>query len=242
VQLEVGMITIGLLGGMSAESTAQYYRLLNEDVRQRLGGLHSADCLLYSVDFAPIAGLQAEGRWNDAAELPAAGARRLQAGGADFFLLCTNTMHKVADAVQAAVSIPLLHIADATAEAVTSADVRRVGLLGTSFTMEQPFLRDRLAGRGLEVITPTAADRAEVHRAIYEELCGGVIREESGPATARSSITLSKTAPRASSWPAPRSNCLSGKPTARCRCSRQPACTPKARSTHALAGSPQIVG
>lgn len=173
------MMTIGLLGGMSAESTAEYYRLLNEDVRQRLGGLHSADCLLYSVDFAPIAVMQSEGRWNEAAELLASGARRLQAGGAEFFLLCTNTMHKVAEAVQAAVSIPLLHIGDATADAVTGADIGRVGLLGTAFTMEEPFLRDRLVDRGLEVITPNEDDRADVHRVIYDELCRGVIREAS---------------------------------------------------------------
>lgn len=173
------MITIGLLGGMSAESTGEYYRLLNEDVRQRLGGLHSADCLLYSVDFAPIAALQAEGRWPQAADRLAAGARRLEAGGAGFFLLCTNTMHKVADAVQEAVSIPLLHIGDATADAVTAAEVRRVGLLGTAFTMEQPFLRDRLSSRGLDVVTPDGADRAEVHRVIYDELCRGVVRDES---------------------------------------------------------------
>jgi aspartate racemase len=173
------MSTIGLLGGMSAESTAQYYRLINENVRHRLGGLHSADCLLYSVDFAPIAMLQAEGRWDEAAELLAAGARRLQAGGAGFFLLCTNTMHKVADAVQASVSIPLLHIGDVTAEAVTAADASRVGLLGTAFTMEQPFLRERLARRGLDVIIPNADDRADAHRIIYDELCRGLIREES---------------------------------------------------------------
>jgi aspartate racemase len=173
------MTTIGLLGGMSAESTAQYYRLINEDVRDRLGGLHSADCLLYSVDFAPIAALQADGRWDEAAEVLAAGARRLEAGGAGFFLLCTNTMHKVADAVRAAVSIPLLHIGDAIADAVFAAGASRVGLLGTAFTMEQPFLRDRLAGRGLDVLIPSGEDRADVHRIIYDELCRGVIRDES---------------------------------------------------------------
>lgn len=173
------MTTIGLLGGMSAESTAEYYRLLNEDVRQRRGGLHSADCLLYSVDFAPIASLQAADRWDDAGALLAAGARRLEAGGAGFLLLCTNTMHKVADAVQAAVSIPLLHIADATAAAVSAAQVQRIGLLGTAFTMEQPFLRNRLTDRGLEVIIPDAADRAAVHGIIFDELCRGILREES---------------------------------------------------------------
>jgi aspartate racemase len=123
--------------------------------------------------------LQAQDRWDDAAEMLAGAARRLEAGGADFFLLCTNTMHKVADAVQSAVSIPLLHIADATAAAVTAAKVKRVGLLGTAFTMEKEFLRDRLAGRGLEVVIPDAVERAAVHRIIYDELCVGILRDES---------------------------------------------------------------
>jgi aspartate racemase len=173
------MLTIGLLGGMSCESSAEYYRLLNEEVRRRLGGLHSADCLLYSLDFAPVAALQAEGRWDEAADVLRAGARRIEAGGADLLLICTNTMHKLADEVAAAVDIPLLHVGDGTAQAIQAAGLSRVGLLGTAFTMEQPFLRDRLEGHGLEVLIPDTDDRAEVHRVIYEELCRGVVRDES---------------------------------------------------------------
>lgn len=170
---------IGLLGGMSWESSAQYYRLANELVRERLGGLHSARVLLASVDFADIEALQATGRWDEAGELLATAARGLQAGGAELLVICTNTMHKVAEQVQAAIDIPLLHLADTTAAAVTRAGLRTVGLLGTSFTMEQAFYRDRLTGHGLTVLTPQAADRAEVHRIIYDELCLGVLREES---------------------------------------------------------------
>ena len=136
---------IGLIGGMSWESSAEYYRLLNELVRERLGGLHSAECLLFSVDFAEIEAMQVEGRWADAANRLVEAARILEAGGADFVVLCTNTMHKVADAIEAAVSIPLLHLADTTADAVLSAGLSRVGLLGTAFTMEQDFYRERLA-------------------------------------------------------------------------------------------------
>ncbi|MFD9536366.1 aspartate/glutamate racemase family protein [Streptomyces sp. NPDC060010] len=173
------MKTIGLLGGMSWESTAEYYRLLNEFTRERLGGLHSARCVLYSVDFAEIERFQAQGRWDEAGEVLADAARSLEAAGADLVLLCTNTMHKVADQVQAAVSVPLLHLADATAEAVRARGLRRVGLLGTAFTMEQDFYRGRLAAGGLEVSVPDADERALVHRVIYEELCIGVVREES---------------------------------------------------------------
>ncbi|MER6386953.1 aspartate/glutamate racemase family protein [Streptomyces sp. NPDC001523] len=173
------MKTIGLLGGMSWESTAEYYRLLNEFTRDRLGGLHSARCVLYSVDFAEIERLQAQGRWDEAGEVLADAARSLEAAGADLVLLCTNTMHKVADQVQAAVSVPLLHLADATAEAVRARGMRRVGLLGTAFTMEQDFYRGRLAAGGLEVSVPDADERALVHRVIYDELCVGVVREES---------------------------------------------------------------
>ena len=173
------MKTIGLIGGMSWESSAEYYRILNEIVSERMGGLHSARCLLYSVDFAEIEQLQATGAWEEAGDLLAAVGRSLEAAGADLLLLCTNTMHKVADAVEEAVSIPLVHIADVAAEAVRAAGVTRVGLLGTAFTMEQSFYKDRLAAHGLEVIVPAAADRIVVHRTIYEELCMGVIREES---------------------------------------------------------------
>ncbi|NUK69745.1 aspartate/glutamate racemase family protein [Streptomyces lunaelactis] len=173
------MRTIGLIGGMSWESSAEYYRLLNELVRERLGGLHSAKCVLHSVDFAEIEELQAAGDWERAGEILAEAARGLQAAGADLLLICTNTMHKVAGQVEAAVSVPLLHLADATADAVRARGIRRVGLLGTAFTMEQDFYRDRLAGHGLEVLTPDAEGRALVHRVIYEELCLGVVREES---------------------------------------------------------------
>jgi amino-acid racemase len=173
------MLKIGLLGGMSWESSAEYYRLANELVRDRLGGLHSAECLLYSVDFADIEAMQAAGRWDDAAVALAAAAKSLQAAGADLLLLCTNTMHKVADQVQAAVSIPLLHLADATAAAVRQAGAATVGLLGTAFTMEQDFYRDRLAAHGLTVLVPDADDRALVHRVIYDELCLGVVSDAS---------------------------------------------------------------
>lgn len=172
------MLTIGLLGGMSCESSAEYYRLLNEEVRRRLGGLHSADCLLYSLDFAPVAALQAESRWDEAADVLRRGARRVEAGGADFLLICTNTMHKLADEVAAAVDIPLLHLGDTTAQAIRGAGLTRVGLLGTAFTMEQRFLRGRLEEHGLEVLVPGRDDRAEIHRVIYEELCRGVVRDE----------------------------------------------------------------
>jgi aspartate racemase len=168
-----------MLGGMSWESTAEYYRLANEMARDRLGGLHSARVLMSSVDFADIEQLQVAGRWEDAGRLLAAEAGRLEAAGAELLVLCTNTMHRVADAIEAAVSIPLLHLGDITATAVTSAGVRRVGLLATAFTMEQDFYRDRLAGHGLQVLVPDAEDRAEVHRVIYEELCLGVVTERS---------------------------------------------------------------
>lgn len=173
------MRTIGLLGGMSWESSALYYRLLNEAVRDRLGGLHSARCVLLSVDFAEIERLQVAGDWDRAGELLAADARSVQAAGADVVLLCTNTMHQVADALTAVLDVPLLHIGDVTADAVRAAGLTRVGLLGTAFTMERPFLRERLAGHGLEVDVPGREDRSLVHRVIYEELCLGVVRQES---------------------------------------------------------------
>jgi aspartate racemase len=171
--------TIGMLGGMSWESSAEYYRLANELVRERLGGLHSARCLLASVDFAEIEALQVAGEWNQAGKVLAEVARGLEAGGAELLLICTNTMHKVADQVQHAVQIPLLHIGDVAAKAVTDAGLHTVGLLGTAFTMEQEFYRDRLARHGLTVLVPDADDRADVHRIIYDELCLGVVREES---------------------------------------------------------------
>jgi aspartate racemase len=170
---------IGMLGGMSWESTAEYYRLANELVRDRLGGLHSARLVVASVDFAEIEALQVAGDWDRAGDILAVEAARLQAAGAELLLLCTNTMHKVAARVQAAVTIPLLHLADTTAAAVRAAGLTTVGLLATGFTMEQDFYRDRLAGHGLDVLVPDAEDRAAVHRIIYDELCRGVIREES---------------------------------------------------------------
>jgi aspartate racemase len=173
------MLTIGMLGGMSWESSAHYYRVATELVRDRLGGLHSARCVLYSVDFADIEHLQSTGQWEQAGRLLGQAAAAVQAAGADLLLLCTNTMHKVADQVQAAVTIPLLHLADATADAVTAAGLHTVGLLGTAFTMEQDFLRDRLTRHGLRVVVPEPDDRAEVHRIIYDELCLGDIREVS---------------------------------------------------------------
>ncbi|MEV1026233.1 aspartate/glutamate racemase family protein [Streptomyces sp. NPDC050264] len=173
------MRTIGLIGGMSWESTAEYYRLLNELTRERLGGLHSARCVVYSVDFAEIERLQVQGRWTEAGEILAAAARSLEAAGADMLLICTNTMHKVADQVRAATAVPLIHLADATADAVRAAGLKRVGLLGTAFTMEQDFYRGRLEQCGLDVLVPDAAGRALVHRVIYEELCLGEVRDAS---------------------------------------------------------------
>jgi aspartate racemase len=173
------MQMIGFLGGMSWESSAEYYRLANTMVKDRLGGLHSARCLLYSVDFAEVERLQVEGRWDEAGELLAQEARGLEAAGADFVALCTNTLHKVADRVEDALSIPLLHIGDTTATAIHQAGVRRVGLLGTGFTMAQPFYRGRLERSGLEVLVPPEADQRTVHDIIYRELCLGVIRKSS---------------------------------------------------------------
>jgi aspartate racemase len=173
------MKTIGLLGGMSWESTVPYYQMINRTVAERLGGLHSAKVLLYSVDFAEVEELQHAGRWDEAGALLADAAARLEGAGADLLLICTNTMHKVAGAVQARVRIPLLHIADPTAQAIRAAGHTRVGLLGTRFTMEQDFYRARLAQHKLEVLVPPVEARETVHRIIYEELCRGVIREES---------------------------------------------------------------
>ena len=162
---------IGLIGGMSWESSAEYYRLLNQGVRARLGGAHSARILMWSFDFAEVEALQHAGRWDQAAALLVDAARRLERGGADVLLICTNTMHLMAEQVQAAVAIPLLHIADPTAGRIQAAGLRRVGLLGTAFTMEQDFYRGRLRDRfGLDVLVPDEADRRAVHRIIYEEL------------------------------------------------------------------------
>jgi aspartate racemase len=170
------MKTIGLLGGMSWESTVPYYRLVNEVVKERLGGLHSARIVLYSVDFHDIERLQHAGDWEAAGRLLADAARSLEAAGADLLVLCTNTMHKVAGAIEAAVRIPLLHIADPTAVAIKAAGYSKVGLLGTRFTMEEDFYKERLrAKHGLEVFVPDAGGREIVHRVIYDELCRGRI-------------------------------------------------------------------
>ena len=174
------MKTIGLIGGMSWESSLLYYQLINSAVKQRLGGLHSAQLLMYSVDFAPIEKLQHSGDWDGAAEILVDAARRLEAGGADFFLIGTNTMHRVADVVSAAVSIPILHIADATAQILKNDGVERIGLLGTAFTMELDFYRNRITEHyGIEVVVPEVHDRQMVHDIIYEELCQGQIEPES---------------------------------------------------------------
>jgi len=172
--------TIGLIGGMSWESSLLYYRLINQDIKQRLGGLHSAQLLMYSVDFAPIEQLQHEGDWDGAANILIDAARRLEAGGAEFFLIGTNTMHQVADAVAGAVDIPLLHIADATGEVLRHDQVRRIGLLGTAFTMELGFYRDRIEQLyGIDVVVPELHDRQMVHDIIYQELCQGQVDAES---------------------------------------------------------------
>jgi len=174
------MKTIGLLGGMSWESTALYYRILNEEVKGALGGLHSARVVLYSVDFAEIEKLQSTGRWDEAGAQLAQAAQALARAGADFLVLATNTMHKVAPQIQQAVDIPLLHIADATGERIRDSGLKKIGLLATRFTMEEAFYRGRLAdGYGLEVVTPDRADRELVHQVIYQELCQGVVNAES---------------------------------------------------------------
>lgn len=173
------MKTIGLLGGMSWESSALYYQLINEALRDQLGGLHSAKLVMTSVDFAEIEHFQSTGDWASAGRILAEQSRRLEAAGADFLVLCTNTMHKVAPDIENAVTIPLLHLADATAIAVAESGIATVALLGTAFTMEQEFYKDRVAAHGLRVIVPDAAQRAIIHRVIYEELVLGIINDAS---------------------------------------------------------------
>lgn len=174
------MKTIGLIGGMSWESTVPYYRIINETVRGRLGGLHSARLVLYSLDFHEIERLQRSGDWIEAGHVLAQAARALKAAGAEFVVLCTNTMHKVAEAIEHAVDIPLFHIADPTAEEISRCGLTTVGLLGTRFTMEHAFYNDRLRARhGIDVVIPNEADRGFVHRVIYEELCLGKTIDES---------------------------------------------------------------
>ena len=176
------MKTIGLLGGMSWESTLQYYRALNEGVKKQLGGLHSAQIILHSVDFAPIEELQHKGNWQEAGRILAQAARGVQAAGADFLLICTNTMHKVAGEIERAIDIPLLHIAEATADVLVEEKMKTVGLLGTAFTMEEDFYRGRLQKRGLRVVVPEAAERKVVHDIIFQELCQGTLKPSSGQA------------------------------------------------------------
>lgn len=174
------MKTLGLIGGMSWESTIPYYRQINQTVKQHLGGLHSAKVIIYSVDFHEIEALQRSGDWDQAGKILAETAQSLERAGADMLVLCTNTMHKVAGAIEAAVKIPLLHIADPTANAIKAQGLHKIGLLGTRFTMEQAFYKDRLQSQhGLQVLTPDVADREIVHRIIYEELCLGTIHPSS---------------------------------------------------------------
>ena len=174
------MKTIGLLGGMTWESTLEYYRIINERVNQRLGGVHSAKCLMLSVDFAEIEELQTGGRWEEATRAMVEAAQTLEHGGADFIVICTNTMHKMADAVAAGVRIPLLHIADAAAQSIYQQGLTKIGLLGTRFTMEEDFYKHRLTEKfGLEVIVPEKDDRAVINRVIYEELGIGRFLPES---------------------------------------------------------------
>lgn len=174
------MKTIGLIGGLSWESSIEYYRIINQETQKRLGGVHSARCLLYSFDFGEIEALQAAGDWDGASERMVDAARRLQSADADCIVICSNTMHLMADAVEAAAALPLIHIADATAAPIMAKGLQRVGLLGTSFTMERDFYRGRMSERfGLDVQIPNAAGRAIVHDIIYEELVRGIIRDES---------------------------------------------------------------
>jgi len=173
------MKTMGLIGGMSWASTVEYYRIINEEVSARLGGLHSAVCILYSVDFQEIEAYQKTEDWEKAAQALIAVAGSLEKAGADFVVLCTNTMHKVAEKIQAGINIPLLHIADATADDILLNNIKNIGLLGTRYTMEQDFYKLRLEEKGIKVLTPKAGDRALIHKVIYEELCLGKALEES---------------------------------------------------------------
>ena len=173
------MLTIGMIGGMSWESSASYYKIINNVIKQRLGGLHSAKCILYSVDFQEIEICQKEGRWEDSAVILGEAGRSLERAGADFIVLCTNTMHKVADAIEEQLNIPFLHIADATAEVILKQGIRRIGLLGTAYTMEQEFYVERLRKKGIDVQIPAEPQRKEINRIIFEELCLGRIEPSS---------------------------------------------------------------
>ena len=174
------MKTIGLIGGMSWESSLEYYRIINETTKTKLGGLHSAKSILYSVDFAEVETLQHQGRWQEAAQLLVAAGQSLERAGADFIILCTNTMHKLADEIQTNLHIPLLHIADATAQTIKAAGLSKIGLLGTRFTMEHDFYKGRLVDKyGLTILTPDSPERETIHRVIYDELCLGIVKPES---------------------------------------------------------------
>ena len=173
------MKTIGLIGGMSWESSSLYYRIINEEIKKRLGGFHSAKCILYSVDFEEIELYQRKGQWDEAGAVLAEAAHGLEAAGADFILICTNTMHKVAGRIQRQINIPLLHIADITADKVLKAGIRKIGLLGTRYTMEQDFYKSRLEAKGIKVLVPVEADRAIVNSVIFNELCLGQINTAS---------------------------------------------------------------
>jgi aspartate racemase len=173
------MKIIGLIGGMSWESSVEYYRIINEEVRERLGGLHSAKCLLYSVDFDEIEHYQAEGDWESAGKVLAAAAFSLEKAGAEFIVICTNTMHKVLDAIEANITIPVLHIADATAKQIKQTGIKTVGLLGTKYTMEQDFYRSQIEGHGIKVVVPKKEDRDKINKVIFEELCLGKMEASS---------------------------------------------------------------
>lgn len=174
------MKTIGLIGGLSWESSAIYYKILNQKTNEILGGVHSCKCLMISVDFGEIAKLQHEGDWDKLGEIMIDSAKKLEKGGADFIVLCTNTMHKLSEIIQKNINIPFLHIADATAEVIKENKIKKVGLLGTKFTMEQPFIRDRLINKhGIETIIPNEQQRNNIHNIIYNELVKGIINDES---------------------------------------------------------------
>jgi len=230
-----------MLDGMSWESSAEYDRLANALVRQRLGGPHSARCVLVPVDVADIEPLQVNRAWDEAGARLARAAAQVEAAGADLLLLCTNTMYKVADRVADAVRIPLLHIVDATAAAVPGAGGRTVGLLGTAITVEQDFYRDRLASHGLTVIVPEAADRAVVHTVIYDQLVVGVVSEASGEGVRRGHRPSRRRRGAGRRAGCTESNCSSDRTTARCRCSRLPASTsrPPLTEPHRGLTSPQ---
>ncbi|HHY73385.1 MAG TPA: aspartate/glutamate racemase family protein [Bacillus bacterium] len=173
------MKTIGLIGGMSWESSLEYYRIINEEVKNRLGGLHSAKCLLYSVDFEEIERFQAKGEWEEAGKLLGDTAFSLEKAGADFIIICTNTMHKVIEYIEEKITIPILHIADATANQIKKSNISTIGLLGTKYTMEQDFYKSRIELNGIKVLVPKSSEREMVNKVIYEELCLGNIQQSS---------------------------------------------------------------